>query len=292
MNPEVLTLTKSSKLSTVIKANVNKVLDSTKSIQDNQNSQKFQEVLEWLSPSDYPAQQHDIIQRREKGTGQWFLQSTEFKEWCEGLTKRLFCPGIPGAGKTMMAAIAIDELSQTISDDFGLAYIYFSYKSQSRGLLDLLCAILKQLAAKKEAIAELIQRLYDEHWKKNTRPSVDRIFETLKSACALYSRVYLVIDALDEAHNDQCIPLGHKLEDLREKIDLHLLVTSRFIPVIEHWFASVPKLEIRASNEDVRCYVASQVTHLPSCIQNSEELKMLVSTKISEAVDGMYVVFQ
>jgi hypothetical protein len=40
------------------------------------------------------------------------------------------CPGIPGAGKTVLAAITIDHLSKKeLSSSVGLAYIYYNYKT-------------------------------------------------------------------------------------------------------------------------------------------------------------------
>jgi hypothetical protein len=87
--------------------------------------------MEWLSPTDFPAQQHDIT-RRQKDTGQWLLDSPQFRRWLQGLDKTLFCPGIPGAGKTMMAAIAITHLCRTAGcDDIGVAYLFCNYKAQT-----------------------------------------------------------------------------------------------------------------------------------------------------------------
>jgi hypothetical protein len=189
----------------------------------------------------------------------------------------------------MMAAIAIDELNRTSDTDFGLAYLYFTYKSQSQGVIDLLCAILKQLAMRRMETIELVRNLYDDHSKTNTRPSIDQIFTTLQSACMSYPRVYVIIDALDECGNDQRNQLLCKLFGLQQLENIHLMATSRFIPAIEQHFQSALKLEIRASDEDVRCYVASQMSHLPDCIQNSDGLRAVVLNKISEAVDGMYV---
>ena len=52
-------------------------------------------------------------------------------------------------------------------------------------------------------------------------------------------------------------------------------------------FCSIPTLEVRASEEDVRRYVAGQVPRLPNCIKRDDELKRTVQNKIIEAVDGM-----
>ena len=50
---------------------------------------------------------------------------------------------------------------------------------------------------------------------------------------------------------------------------------------------SIPTLEVRASEEDVRWYVAGQMPRLPNCIKCDDELKHTVQSKIIEAVDDM-----
>jgi hypothetical protein len=89
------------------------VKDNTSAVRDAQSLQHHQDIIKWLSPTDFPAQQYDIISRRQEGTVQWFLGFMEFGEWLQGPEKTLFCPGIPGAGKTIMAAIAIKHLCRT-----------------------------------------------------------------------------------------------------------------------------------------------------------------------------------
>jgi hypothetical protein len=71
-------------------------------------------ILDWLTPIDYAPQQSDFLSRREVGTGQWLLDSAEFQDWLgtekKTAKKTLFCPGIPGAGKTILTAVVIDDL--------------------------------------------------------------------------------------------------------------------------------------------------------------------------------------
>jgi hypothetical protein len=58
------------------------------------NSAKHRTLLEWTSATDYPAQQSDIIKRREQGTGQWFMDAPEVSQWLNKPKTTLFCPGI------------------------------------------------------------------------------------------------------------------------------------------------------------------------------------------------------
>jgi hypothetical protein len=73
-------------------------------------------ILDWLSPMNYAELQSDIFHNRQQGTGEWFLKSPPFIEWLEGKKKTLFCPGIPGAGKTMIASIAVNHLKTSFAD--------------------------------------------------------------------------------------------------------------------------------------------------------------------------------
>jgi hypothetical protein len=191
----------------------------------------------------------------------------------------------------MMAAIAIDRLCQIApSENIGVAYVYCNYKSQSdQSVNALLAAILKQLVQSRPSIAEPVLQLYNRHSTKRTRPSLDEFFTALQSVCSKYSRVHVVVDALDECTNQDGAQgrLIAKLRELQHGSDIHLMVTARFIPDIEQQFRSASRLEVRASDEDVRRYIAGQMYRLPKCIQHNEEMKSLVQVKLARAVDGM-----
>src|SRR5579871_1078626 len=67
-------------------------------------------ILNWLTPIEYGSQQSDYIGRRQHGTGQWLLNSKQFQTWLDTSKQILFCPGIPGAGKTILTSVVIDNL--------------------------------------------------------------------------------------------------------------------------------------------------------------------------------------
>ncbi|KAF2465937.1 purine and uridine phosphorylase [Lindgomyces ingoldianus] len=73
------------------------------------------EILTWLTPIDYGPQQSDNFKRRQSGTGQWLLDSGEYQTWLTTDEQTLFCPGIPGAGKTILTSI-IRKYEQKIDD--------------------------------------------------------------------------------------------------------------------------------------------------------------------------------
>jgi len=264
---------------------------STNAITNAQSLQQHHTIMEWLSLTDFPAQQRDIISRRQEGTGQWFLDTPEFKRWLQGSDKTLFCPGIPGAGKTMMAAIAIDHLCRTttLCDTIGVVHLFCNYKAQAdQSASSLLAALLKQLVQSRPDVAAPVTRMYDHHSKRRSKPSLDEIFGALQSVCSNYTTVYIVVDALDECADRDVARsrLIAKLRELQTSTDVRLLFTSRFITEITQEFQSNPILKVRASKEDVRRFVAGQ---MPRLLKYDEQLKRAIQDKIVEAVDGMYV---
>jgi len=103
---------------------------------DRLNQQQYDEeqlnILKWLTPIDYALQQTDFIKRREAGTGEWLLNLSEFQTWLKADKQTLFCPGIPGSGKTILASVVINELMTRFGNDeaVGIAYIYFGNMSR------------------------------------------------------------------------------------------------------------------------------------------------------------------
>jgi hypothetical protein len=148
--------------------------------------------MEWLSPTDFSAQQHDIISRRQVGTAQWFLDSTEFKAWLDGPDRTLFCPGIPRAGKTVMAAVAVDHLNRSVhSENIGIAYLFCSYKAQiNQSTPGLFSAVLRQLVQSRPDIAAPVMRMHDDHSKRRSKPSLDELILSLQSTRSSYYRLY------------------------------------------------------------------------------------------------------
>ena len=93
-------------------------------------------------PIDYAPQQNDYIRRRQPGTGQWLLDSAEFQRWLYTGKQTLFCPGIPGAGKTILTSIVVDELTTRFGNDriIGIAYVYCNFRRQHEQKADDLLA--------------------------------------------------------------------------------------------------------------------------------------------------------
>jgi hypothetical protein len=57
-------------------------------------------IADWLCSLNFKPSQSEYFQKREEGTGEWLLESEEFKTWRDGMAETLWCPGIRGFAST------------------------------------------------------------------------------------------------------------------------------------------------------------------------------------------------
>lgn len=258
------------------------------------HDQEREAILKWLPSIDYATQQSDLVRLRLEGTGKWFLDSVELQSWLENKKQTLFCPGMPGAGKTMLTSIVVDYLYNRFQNDttIGIAYIYCNFQGQEEQKIDnLLASLLKQLVQNQPSLPRSVKDLYYRNIEKQTRPSPDEISRALQSVAKMYKRIFIIVDALDEcpASDDCRARFISELFNLQARHGINILATSRFIPEIVNQFEGSVSLEIRASTEDMERYVEGHMRRLPYFVNQNRQLLEEIETGISEAVNGIYV---
>ncbi|KAK6513996.1 hypothetical protein TWF506_008426 [Arthrobotrys conoides] len=275
-----------------IREMLSQVHDDIGAVRSILNKKENFEILNWLTPIDYGPQQGDIFRSRQSGTGQWLFESTEYQSW---LTSKqvLFCPGIPGAGKTVLTSIVINDLitrfSTSTSSEIGIAYVYCSFKrNHEQKLDDLLASLLKQLLQNQTPLPQVIKDLHQRHLGNRTRPSREDVIETLKSVINAYSRVFIIIDALDEfPESNGRANFISELFDLHDNHNVNILATSRFIPQITEKFKSHTIFEIHAHDEDVQKYLDNQISQSEKKLLQNH--RGYITTEITKAVRGMFL---
>jgi len=110
-------------------------VDRTRYLEDidrqeqQEQKEKYSAVLKWLSGANTSLDHADACSARQEypGTGRWILKTEKLQNWREAqfpIYSSLWINGIPGAGKTILASVIIDDCLQ----DKRLETIYFYCK--------------------------------------------------------------------------------------------------------------------------------------------------------------------
>jgi hypothetical protein len=168
--------------------------------------------------------------------------------------------------------------------NIGILCIYCNYKEQTtQTVTNLIASLLKQLIQDCPAISDNVKLFYNRHQHRTTDPSLEEITAAWEKEVKAYSKVFIVVDALDECSetNGSRMKLVQALRSLTGPINL--MVTSRDLPSIEQHFRDAQRLHIHATGEDVMKYVQSQLDHYPGlmCFRDT------IINKIVGSVGGM-----
>ncbi|KAL5044328.1 hypothetical protein BDW71DRAFT_209332 [Aspergillus fruticulosus] len=248
-------------------------------------------VLDWLTTDNYSTQQNDYLELREPGTGEWFLGSPEFEDWVQSPGKLLFCPGMPGAGKTIIASGIVDYLQREHDDnpDVGVANIYFNYRRpEIQTIRHLLATLLRQFSENEPRLYDVVREIYKSHRNGRKRAPADALLQGLEKAAALHSRQFIVIDALDECQTaDGCREqFMSVILSLQAKHGVNILVTSRELPDITRRFSGSTAFEIRARDEDISAYVDAQISR--SRVPLLHTYREMIKVEVARLGNGVF----
>jgi hypothetical protein len=152
-------------------------------------------------------------------------------------------------------------------------------------VINLVSSLLRQLAQSRLIVSESVSKLYNGH--QDRRPTLREFEEALRIEIRSYSKVFVIVDALDECADDETrVALLAALKGL----PVNLMITSRHSIRIEEEFARVKSLEIRAHNDDVRRYVETQIIRyerLARHVKADSSLKGDIIDKVVDSAKGM-----
>ena len=263
------------------------------SLQGRHEAEAVQKIVDWISPVSFGDRHNDVLSRRCEGTGRWLFETAEATAWLSSTGKAsLWCSGIPGAGKTTIAAIMTEHIEQTMIHDqsIAVACVYCNYKDKlAQTTANLLANIWMQIRQKGGLYPE-VEELYASSVSKgsSTRPRLDDVIKILKAEVERHANVYVVIDALDECEPAYRLRLLTELKALQPK--LKLMVTSRYFDAFGADMGIDTDVEILASDEDIKRYVQERVSTTPRLgrwIAADSSLQATIETKVIEAAQNM-----
>lgn len=188
-------------------------------------------------------------------------------------------------------SIVIDHLLKTFKNDndVGIAFIYCTYEDKDKVLqtpINLIASLWMQLLSSTPLSKEAIV-LHKTRAESRSRPSLGEISQIFHTEIARYSKVFIVVDALDELSEDMGIRESLLAELRSLPATVRLMVTSRDIHNISDGFKDADRREIYANEGDMRKYLGSYTAHLHSCVKENTILQEMIISKIVQIADGM-----
>ncbi|EXK79028.1 hypothetical protein FOQG_16321 [Fusarium oxysporum f. sp. raphani 54005] len=250
-----------------------------------------QAILSWINSFNYGNMQSDKLARRQEGTGKWLLESKQFQKWLKADKQTIFCLGDFGTGKTVLTAIVVEHLRAQFRNDpsIGIAFIYCEYNRRKEQVIEhFLSSLLKELAQQHACLPGAVLSLYEQHKENRTRPSASELSATLMAVAGLYSRVFIVIDALDECDGGCRAKLLTNLLRLRTLKHVSIFVAARPILYIEEEFEDSIILEVQARDSDIQRYIHERLPELPRWVRR-DGLQAEICHDITKSAAGMFL---
>ena len=254
-------------------------------------------LFEWLDPVQPRNNYEKAASLHEEHTGQWIFTNSVFKTWLDAPSGVLWLHAKPGAGKTIMASTAITYLGNQVlisGNDSIILYYFCDYKDpktqSTRKVIETLLADLCRQSSKALAFMADLSRRYRE---VGSSCSFADLFEAFLKCLAMESRIFVVVDALDEC-NDRVELIARLLSTASMVPSLGLLMTSREEHDIQESMEGVPHLSLGASDmaDDISTYVTSELQRLlgdKKLKLRDASLEERIRITLTSKADGMWV---
>ncbi|KAK3316036.1 hypothetical protein B0H66DRAFT_560170, partial [Apodospora peruviana] len=257
----------------------------------------------WLRAVNVQNDQHHFSKIRADypGTGRWLLDNATFKEWfeplCQVIPPLLWLNGIPGAGKTILASLVVEEARKLPSSPTVL-YFYCKHGDNERdNFISISRSLLSQLLS--EHRDTMLSYYQDKYSKSNEAvlSTYSTIEELLSMAIRNCQSAYIILDGIDECPRKEREIITTWFRELVEGMppanqdSIRCLFVSQDDGVARKDFADLRALKIRTedSRQDVDRFSAKGALNIQKRFKVTDEKRDAIALRIKEAAGGMFL---
>ncbi|KAH8886459.1 ankyrin [Thozetella sp. PMI_491] len=250
-------------------------------------------IRKYLEPTDYDVTAGEFKKHLEShldGTGRWFLRSGAYPEWHASQEHGLlWIRGIPGSGKSVLAASLIDRLS---SEKVPVLYFFFrqiidANHSHASALRDWLVQVLNYSPPLQQELRKLLER-----GQNVSSISDPDLWSLLRLGLLHIPKAYIVVDALDEMDlNDAAKEFLRSLGSLAEwrPSQTKIVITSRPVPSVELPLRKAKALNVFLESRMVDLDIAAYVGHCLAKSAVAEDDQLIIKTAIPGKANGLFL---
>ena len=286
--------------STSISANVQDIAAYTRetaSVVDSLASKgSSNELRVWLSGHVDPSHKQDETWReRHPDTGQWFLQSPEFRAWLEGPTQQtpriLNIIGKSGAGKTSLISSAI-KAAQSMGRDNSQTVVAYFYCSFDEAASQKPAYMLGSLISQVSAVCPNMMEGLEVQFARRERFTLTDLEQRLSSQTARFSlQTLLLIDVVNECKKAEPI-IDTLLRLIESASNIRVLFTSTEKDPIITGMTNLKSpratiLRMSALTTDIDLYIEAKMTEKKNLQRLPPEMRQQIKGVLSRKSDGM-----
>ncbi|KAL1734526.1 hypothetical protein EV714DRAFT_168191, partial [Schizophyllum commune] len=198
-------------------------------------SSKLEQICRWLQYPDCSVKMNRLLDDRAQSTGSWFLDCWSFTAFKEGTERAVLLRGKAGCGKSTVMSYAARNLRllgaypETESAAITVVHLFdVTDQSHGRDLRALISSLLCQLALVREGAQATLYDSFKSHMHGQQQPSQEDLRQLLHHILSkITGRIFVVVDALDEADDTHEKLLPFLEEQVSQHPMLSLLVSSR-----------------------------------------------------------------
>ncbi|KAF5011288.1 hypothetical protein FDECE_2588 [Fusarium decemcellulare] len=261
-------------------------------------------ILQWVSDIPYETDHYTARKGRVNGTGEWLLRHPVYTTWRQSdKSTLLWLNGIPGAGKTKLSSMVVDDLLTTLptkSDD-NIAFAYF-YCDRNRAdhnePVAIIRSIVRQLCAPRDdtSIEACVEDRYLSRKAKgfaSDRLVAEECNELLLQLLGGYRNVYIVVDGLDECDRATRHILMDLLDEIIEKFEqsVKVYIASRTDQDLRKRYHEGTHLEVTANDNqaDIEKFVLDKMEQSEFCRNKlSRKVRSKILRTFQDKSQGMF----
>ncbi|KAJ6007433.1 ankyrin repeat-containing protein [Penicillium herquei] len=253
----------------------------------------------WLNSADVQVDHESVsdVRSTNQAAGQWLLQNDVFRSWQSADTKDplLWLSGIPGAGKSVLASLIIDQC-RTFTSNTTIWFYCKHGDDQRNTLIALARALISQLLTHN---MDLLPYIYSKMCSKggtilSSETLAKQLMEMfLKSSAGLH----IVIDGLDECGRQEEEKI---IQYLRSTIEssghsnqrsTKCVFVSQSDAIASKALRNIPNIDMKPhhNHDDIVAFVSSEGAGLRNKFRLSADILQQITRLVVEKAGGMFL---
>ena len=286
---------------------IHRALHGQVSMQMEKEDKQCLKDLRVTDPSDDMTRIEGSKDRLLKDSYVWILKHQDFIDWRDGdETRLLWIKGDPGKGKTMLLIGVIKELLQKLKSTYDSSVLSYFFCQATDSTLNSATSVLRgliyQLLVQQQSLISHVREKYDKAGRQlfedvNAFFALSNIFTEMLRDPSL-TRVYLIVDALDECESglSQLLDLFVRNASASSSRVKWLVSSRHRVDIEEHLRPEKGRMKLNLElnahdhvSRAVNAYIDHKVSELSQLKQYDSKLRDDVRSYIHSNADGTFL---